>query len=114
MNTTIELDQNLIKQAVDASGLADGKATVEEALRVFLKLLAEKAEARKKPVMHVDIEIDDALIKEAMQCGSPDLAAAVEEGLRLLIYQQACEDMTALFGKIPLDLTIDEIRRGRS
>jgi len=64
--------------------------------------------------MRTNIEIDDALIARAMKVsGFSTKRAAVEEGLRLLIKMREQSGIRALFGKIPLDVDLDQSRQGR-
>jgi Arc/MetJ family transcription regulator len=64
--------------------------------------------------MRTNIDIDDALIARALRVsGLPSKRAAVEEGLRLLIKMREQSGLRELFGKIPLDVDLDESRQGR-
>ncbi|SNT37204.1 Transcription regulator of the Arc/MetJ class [Granulicella rosea] len=51
--------------------------------------------------MRTNIEIDDDLLREAMEsCGAPTKRAAVEAGLRLLVKTRAQGGIRKLRGKI--------------
>lgn len=64
--------------------------------------------------MRTNIEIDDALIREAMEIsGLETKKAAVEEGLRLLIKFKRQGEVKALFGQVRWEGNLDESRRGR-
>lgn len=64
--------------------------------------------------MRTNIEIDDALIREAMEIsGLKTKKAAVEEGLRLLIKFKRQGEVKALFGQVRGEGNLDESRRGR-
>ena len=64
--------------------------------------------------MRTNIEIDDALIREAMEIsGLKTKRAAVEEGLRLLIKFKRQGEVKALFGQVRWEGNLDESRRGR-
>ena len=64
--------------------------------------------------MRTNIEIDDALIREAMEIsGLKTKKAAVEEGLRLLIKFKRQGEVKALFGQVRWEGNLDESRRGR-
>jgi Arc/MetJ family transcription regulator len=65
--------------------------------------------------MRTNIEIDDALIREAIQVsGLKTKRAAVEEGLRLLIRLKRQADVRALFGQVRWEGDLDESRAGRA
>ena len=65
--------------------------------------------------MRTNIEIDDDLIRAALQVsGLKTKRAAVEEGLRLLIKLKRQADVRALFGQIRWDGYLDESRTGRA
>lgn len=64
--------------------------------------------------MRTNIEIDDALIREAMEIsGLKTKKAAVEEGLRLLIKFKRQGEVKALFGQVRWEGRLQESRRGR-
>lgn len=64
--------------------------------------------------MRTNIEIDDRLIAQAIKLsGLPTKRAAVEAGLKLLIRTRQQASVTALFGRIPLDIDLEQARRGR-
>lgn len=64
--------------------------------------------------MRTNIEIDDDLIRAAMQIsGLKTKRAAVEEGLRLLIRLKGQADVRALFGQVQWEGDLDESRAGR-
>jgi Arc/MetJ family transcription regulator len=65
--------------------------------------------------MRTNIDIDDRLIKKALQVtGLPTKRAAVEAGLKLLIHMREQAGVRALFGKIPVDVNLQMSRQGRS
>lgn len=64
--------------------------------------------------VRTNIDIDDRLIERALKVsGLPTKRAAVEEGLKLLIRMREQGGVRALFGKIPLDLNLQQSRHGR-
>ena len=64
--------------------------------------------------MRTNIDIDDDLMEKAVKIsGLPTKKAAVEAGLRLLIRMGNQATVRDMFGKIPLDLDLDRVRRGR-
>jgi Arc/MetJ family transcription regulator len=64
--------------------------------------------------MRTNIDIDDRLIEKALKIsGLPTKRAAVEAGLKLLIRMREQAGVRALFGKIPLDLNLQQSRQGR-
>jgi Arc/MetJ family transcription regulator len=64
--------------------------------------------------MRTNIEIDDRLIAQAIKLsGLPTKRAAVEAGLKLLIRTRQQASTRALFGKIPLDIDLEQTRLGR-
>jgi Arc/MetJ family transcription regulator len=65
--------------------------------------------------MRTNIEIDDALIRDAMQAsGLRTKRAAVEEGLRLLIQLKRQAEVQSLFGQVPWEGDLNESRGGRA
>jgi len=65
--------------------------------------------------MRTNIDIDDQLIREAMEkSGAPTKKAAVEAALRLLldVYSQA--DIQLLYGKMQWKCDLNESRLGRA
>jgi Arc/MetJ family transcription regulator len=65
--------------------------------------------------MRTNIEIDDDLIRAAMQVsGLKTKRAAVEEGLRLLIQLKRQADVRSLFGQVRWEGDLDESRAGRT
>jgi Arc/MetJ family transcription regulator len=64
--------------------------------------------------MRTNIEIDDRLIAQAIKLsGLSTKRAAVEAGLRLLIRTRQQASVRALFGKISLDIDLEQTRQGR-
>lgn len=64
--------------------------------------------------MRTNIEIDDDLIRAAMQVsGLKTKRAAVEEALRLLIRLKRQADVRKLFGQVRWEGDLDENRAGR-
>jgi Arc/MetJ family transcription regulator len=65
--------------------------------------------------MRTNIDIDDELIREAMQkTGSPTKKAVVETALRLLLDIRSQADIRQLYGKIKWEGNLDESRLGRN
>lgn len=65
--------------------------------------------------MRTNIDIDDALMAEAMRrSGGKTKKAVVEEALRLLVELLRHEDIRALRGKIHWEGNLDEMREGRN
>ena len=65
--------------------------------------------------MRTNIEIDDDLIRAAMQTsGLRTKRAAVEEGLRLLIRLKRQGEVRSLFGRVRWEGDLDESRAGRT
>ena len=64
--------------------------------------------------MRTKIDIDDRLMAQAIKLsGLPTKRAAVEAGLKLLILTRRQASVRALFGRIPLDIDLEQTRRGR-
>ncbi len=64
--------------------------------------------------MRTNIELDEALIREAMEIsGLKTKRAAVEEGLRVLIKLKRQSEVKTLFGKVLWEGNLEESRRGR-
>ena len=64
--------------------------------------------------MRTNIEIDDALMRQAMRSsGAPTKRAAVEEGLRLLIRTRAQRSIRRLRGTVAWDGNLGESRQAR-
>jgi Arc/MetJ family transcription regulator len=64
--------------------------------------------------MRTNIEIDDELIRNAMEIsGLKTKKAAVEEGLRLLIKLKRQDEVKALFGQVRWEGDLNESRLGR-
>ncbi|MCU0839873.1 MAG: type II toxin-antitoxin system VapB family antitoxin [Rhodospirillales bacterium] len=64
--------------------------------------------------MRTNIEIDDALMAEAMTVtGLATKRAVVEEGLRLLITLKRQAEVADLFGAVRWEGDLDERRQGR-
>jgi Arc/MetJ family transcription regulator len=64
--------------------------------------------------MRTNIEIDDALMEEALRrSGAPTKRAAVEEGLRLLIQTRKQAGLRRLRGKVRWEGNLDDSRAGR-
>ncbi|HRK95195.1 MAG TPA: type II toxin-antitoxin system VapB family antitoxin [Rhodospirillales bacterium] len=65
--------------------------------------------------MRTNIEIDDDLMREALEAsGLPTKRAAVEEGLRLLIRLRRQDAVRPLFGQVPWEGDLDASRLGRT
>jgi Arc/MetJ family transcription regulator len=63
--------------------------------------------------MRTNIEIDDALMEEALdRSGLPTKRAAVEEGLRLLIQTRRQAGIRKFRGKVKWEGDLDAMRRG--
>ena len=64
--------------------------------------------------MRTNIEIDDALIQEALRVsGLKTKRAVVEAGLRMLLRLKRQEDILRLVGKVHWEGNLDESRKGR-
>jgi Arc/MetJ family transcription regulator len=64
--------------------------------------------------MRTNIDIDDALMRQAMRStGARTKRAAVEEGLRLLIRTRGQRSIRRLRGKVSWEGDLVESRRGR-
>jgi Arc/MetJ family transcription regulator len=64
--------------------------------------------------MRTNIEIDDALMAEAMRrSGAPTKRAAVEEALRLLIQTRRQAGLRTLRGKVKWEGNLDDMRTDR-
>jgi Arc/MetJ family transcription regulator len=64
--------------------------------------------------MRTNIDIDDRLMAQAIKVsGLPSKRAAVEAGLKLLVRTRQQASVRALFGKIPLDVDLEQTRQGR-
>ena len=64
--------------------------------------------------MRTNIDIDDALMAEAMRSsGAATKRAAVEEGLRLLIQTHSQRGVRRLRGKVAWEGDLEASRRGR-
>ncbi|MCH2394091.1 type II toxin-antitoxin system VapB family antitoxin [Oceanibaculum sp.] len=64
--------------------------------------------------MRTNIDIDDALMVEAMAAAAlPTKKATVEEALRLLIRRKKQRDLLALRGMLPWDGDLDDSRSER-
>jgi Arc/MetJ family transcription regulator len=64
--------------------------------------------------MRTNIEIDDALMKEAMEvAGTTTKKATVEAGLRMLIATGAQAGVRELRGRVKWEGNLDVSRRGR-
>ena len=67
-----------------------------------------------KPAMRTNIEIDDALIGEALRVsGLKTKRAAVEAGLKVLIRLNRQKKILDLAGKVHWEGNLDESRKGR-
>jgi Arc/MetJ family transcription regulator len=65
--------------------------------------------------MRTNIEIDDALMQEAMEAaGTSTKKATVEAGLRMLIATGAQGGMRQLRGRVKWEGNLDVSRRGRT
>jgi Arc/MetJ family transcription regulator len=65
--------------------------------------------------MRMKIDIDEQLIREAMQKGGYlTKSAAVEAGLRLLLKVHSQADIRELHGKVKWEGNLDESRLGRN
>lgn len=65
--------------------------------------------------MRTNIEIDDALMREALEAsGLKTKRAAVEEGLRLLIRLRQQDAVRSLFGRVRWEGDLDASRLGRT
>ena len=64
--------------------------------------------------MRTNIEIDDALMAQALKVGGFNTRkAAVEEGLRLLVQTKAQRRLRGLRGKLRWEGSLEDMRRDR-
>jgi Arc/MetJ family transcription regulator len=64
--------------------------------------------------MRTNIEIDDALLRQAMALsGQTSKKGAVEEALRLVVQLKRQEGIKRLFGKVRWEGDLDEMRQSR-
>jgi Arc/MetJ family transcription regulator len=64
--------------------------------------------------MRTNIDIDDELIRKAIAAtGLRTKKAVVEEGLKLLVRLKDQERLKELYGKVPWEGDLDEMRRNR-
>jgi Arc/MetJ family transcription regulator len=65
-------------------------------------------------MMRTNIDIDDELIRKALAAtGLRTKKAVVEEGLKLLVRLRDQEKLKELYGKVPWDGDLDDMRRNR-
>lgn len=70
---------------------------------------------RSNRILRMKIDIDEQLIREAMQKGGfLTKSAAVEAGLRLLLDDRSQADIRQLDGKVKWEGNLDESRLGRN
>lgn len=64
--------------------------------------------------MRTNIELDDELMREALELsGLPTKRAVVEEALRTMVRQRKQAKVKELFGKVRWEGSLDEMRRDR-
>jgi Arc/MetJ family transcription regulator len=64
--------------------------------------------------MRTNIDIDDELMRKAIAAtGLRTKKAAVEEGLKLLVRLKGQERLKELYGRVPWEGDLDEMRRNR-
>lgn len=64
--------------------------------------------------MRTNIEIDEALMRRAMELsGNSTKKAVVDEALRLAVQLKRQEGIRKLFGKVRWEGSLDEMREGR-
>lgn len=103
MRINIEIDDALLTEAMEATGQATKRATVEQALRTLIRLRDEIAAlrdldlarqvlardaVRQSPqlLVRTNIEIDDDLLAEAMRAAATGIKrATVDEALRIVV-----------------------------
>ena len=62
--------------------------------------------------MQLTVDIDDELMKKALMASDlPTEAAAIEEGLRMVIFLSERTNLADMFGMFPLDIDLDKSRR---
>lgn len=62
--------------------------------------------------MQIQVDIDDELMRKALQASDFATAEAViEEGLRLVVCLSDRTNLADMFGMIPLDFDLDKSRR---
>jgi Arc/MetJ family transcription regulator len=107
-----------------ATGRATKRATVEEALRTLVRLRKDVAWLRKfvhndevtsspaEHAMRTNIEVDDNLMKQALQAaGIPTKRAAVDEALRLVVRLHRQKLAIAALQGVGWEGDLDEMRR---
>jgi Arc/MetJ family transcription regulator len=104
MRINIEIDDALLTEAMEATGQATKRATVEQALRTLIRLrdeiatlrdldlgrqvLARDAVRQQSPqlLVRTNIEIDDDLLADAMRAAASGIKrATVDEALRTVV-----------------------------
>lgn len=60
MRTNIEIDDKLMKQAMKASGLKTKKATVDEALRILLRVSAAERLRKLRGKLHWEGNLEES------------------------------------------------------
>jgi Arc/MetJ family transcription regulator len=99
MRTNIEIDDSLLRAAMEATGQRTKRAVVEEALRTLVRLrkdvawirsfarIADPERSRSRQTSTcTNVEIDEGLMKRALQAAAvATRRAAVDEALRLVV-----------------------------
>lgn len=116
MRTTIEIDDELMRYALELSGLPSKKAVIDEALRRYRRQLAmdeifamagtvefwpgpNPDEARE--AAQTDIEIDDELMRFTLErSGLASKKAVVDEAMRRYGRYLATQDLLSMRGKV--------------
>jgi len=124
MRTNIEIYDTLLQRAMKATGRATKRATVEEALRTLVRLRKDVAWLRKfvhndevtsspaEHAMRTNIEVDDNLMKQALQAaGIPTKRVAVDEALRLVVRLHRQKLAIAALQGVGWEGDLDEMRR---
>lgn len=107
MRTKIDIDNQLITDAIKMSGLRTPKAVVEEALGILIRESTSATghvkfwdDDQRRPTP-TDLEVDEALVESALKIsGLATKAAVVDEGLRVYVRRLAFEDLRSLRGKV--------------
>ena len=87
----------------------DVKMSLDTTVHIILRFVHIAART-----LRTNIEIDDALMQQAMRSsGARTKRAAVEAGLRLLVETKAQAGIRRLRGRVRWQGDLDEMRRGR-
>ena len=107
MRTNIDLDNKLIADAIEMSGLRTKKAVVEEALRMLTRDWdAARGQVKfwddaQRKAIPTNLDVNETLMATALETsGMATKAAVVDEALRIYVRRLAIEDLRSLRGKV--------------